>query len=87
EVVRDTYLLVHKSLEQSGVRLEIDLARPGPVRINRQELQQVLVNLIVNAVQATGAGGTVRVVSRTWGQTGIRLGVSDDGEGISAERQ
>ena len=85
EAVEDTFLLVQKSVEQAGVRLERDLRERGPVRINRQELQQVLVNLLVNAVQATGKGGTVRVLSRAWDHRGVRLGVADDGEGIPPE--
>jgi signal transduction histidine kinase len=61
EVVQDSLVLVRHLLERERVRLDNRCA-PGAVAtvaINRQELQQVLINLMVNAVQAM-AGGTDR---------------------------
>jgi two-component system, NtrC family, sensor kinase len=58
EVVQDSLVLVRHLLERERVRLD-NRCVPGSaprVAINRQELQQVLINLMVNAVQAMAEG-------------------------------
>jgi two-component system NtrC family sensor kinase len=56
-----------------------------PLRVNRSELQQVLLNLLINARDAMpGAGGEIKIeLART--DSGIRIVFSDTGEGIPAE--
>lgn len=59
EAVQDSLVLVRHLLERERVRLD-NRCMPGSaprVAINRQELQQVLINLMVNAVQAMAGGG------------------------------
>jgi PAS domain S-box-containing protein len=50
----------------TGIDLQSDLPSPGPtVRVNRNQLQQILTNLVTNAREATGAqGGVIRVTVR-----------------------
>lgn len=56
------------------------------VRINEADLQHVLLNLLLNAIQACGPGGHVTVQAR--GDDPVRILVTDDGEGIApADRQ
>ena len=55
------------------------------VRVNEAELQQVLLNLSLNAVQACEKGG--RVVLGASGDDPIRIHVTDDGCGIPPEIQ
>src|SRR5439155_6121177 len=69
---------------------------PVLARLDPSQLQQALANLVVNAIQASSAGGHVglRVDSRErWGAAHGRapgpyvvIAVADDGEGIPAER-
>jgi signal transduction histidine kinase len=57
------------------------------VRADRDRLEQVLVNLLTNAVKYTGAGGTIRVVvecAADGGTASVR--VSDTGRGIPADQ-
>lgn len=66
------------------VRLEIGPDLPLPV-VDPNQIQQVLVNLIHNAIQAiaaTGRPGTVRVTARRW-REGVALDVADDGPGMT----
>ena len=64
-------------------------AAQGRVRINLQELQQVLINLIVNAVQAMPEGGTLTLETSDrdahTDARGVRIVVRDTGGGIRAE--
>jgi signal transduction histidine kinase len=65
-----------------GVRLETDLAAGlPPVACRQNELEQVVVNLVVNAFQAVQGSGCVRVetIPRTGG---VLVRISDDGCGI-----
>jgi two-component system NtrC family sensor kinase len=88
-VLADCLVLSRHHLSKSSVRLEQKHTATRGAGINRQELQQVLINLIVNAVQAMPDGGTLTLASSDWDEggvaRGVRIDVSDTGEGIRAE--
>lgn len=65
-----------------AVRIPQDLPR---VRVDRGRLQQVLTNLVENAVKYNRAGGHVEVTARRLSEGGVRVTVVDDGIGIPAE--
>jgi two-component system NtrC family sensor kinase len=69
-------------VEEAGARLTVDIA-PNEIHgaIDRAALQQVVTNLVVNAAQASGKGGEVRL--RAWvTATELRFVVEDSGPGI-----
>lgn len=84
-----TLELLQLQLREEGTRVLVKAAAAVPrVSGNRVELQQVLVNLIVNAIEALRAAGTARpeiriTVTRS---SGGKLGVSvaDNGPGVPA---
>jgi signal transduction histidine kinase len=68
-------------------RLQLVRALPRflpPVNMVRHQLLQVLVNLLLNACDASGEDGTIRVEGDV-ADGAIRLAVVDEGEGIPAE--
>jgi len=74
-------LLRHRALDR-----EVELrAEPEPelprVALHEDALRQVLLNLAVNAVEATRPGGSV-VLGAHAGETGVELRVDDQGPGI-----
>lgn len=82
--------LIDPTARSRGVRLETGLPPPGFVRVrtDEAELQQVFVNLILNAVQASPSGGAVRIDATRAGLDegeSVRIGVSDNGCGIAPE--
>jgi signal transduction histidine kinase len=85
-LVRDTAELMRPSLATAGVALEIESSLPVPeVRGHPGRLQQVVLNLFTNAMDATAPGGTIRVAVRPVAdETWVELEVADSGRGISA---
>jgi hypothetical protein len=83
--VEEAIGLFEPHLRNTRVQLERDLA-PGlpPVRGIRREIQQVVVNLLLNARDAMPRGGTIRVATRSTG-AGVELVIADTGRGIPAE--
>jgi signal transduction histidine kinase len=77
-------LSLHR-FEQAGVALELDLGRNLPeVACDAPMLEQALINLLINACDASERGSIVRLSVREQG-TLVAFVVEDEGEGISAE--
>ncbi len=68
----------------SGVTVERRLAADiPPVRLDSDQMKRVLINLVDNAIEATGKQGTVTISTEfDRGRGRVRLGVADDGPGI-----
>jgi PAS domain S-box-containing protein len=72
----DKSIAIHTEFDQSPCRIVADSGR----------LQQVLRNLLTNAVKFTPAGGTITIQSRLLKDPGrLEIQVRDTGKGISAE--
>lgn len=86
EVIDGSLLLLRDQIRDKGLTLdrpEADLAATT-VRARHVQLEQVLVNLLQNAVQACGPGGQI-VLAITISAQAVCLSVTDDGPGVSPE--
>lgn len=87
--VADALLLVRHQIHAAAVESLSDMRATRMVEINRNELLQVLINLMVNALQAMPDGGKLSVSSRNWTAAddaeGVEITVADTGTGIAAE--
>jgi signal transduction histidine kinase len=84
-LARDTAELVRPGLASAKIDLEVRLepALP-PVRGRRDQLQQVILNLLMNAIDASLAGGRVELLTRARPDQGeVEVAVGDMGPGIS----
>jgi two-component system NtrC family sensor kinase len=86
EVVQNTLALVRHLQKSKQFELELKLTATHSVSINPNELQQVLVNLVVNAVHALKErGGRIEIETADWSGKGVVIHVRDNGVGIEEE--
>jgi len=86
-VAQSAVTLARMSPQQKRMKLEtIFRASPVPVMANASMLRQVLVNLLLNAMDACEENGCVKLVIENL-DGGIALGVHDNGSGIPPELQ
>jgi two-component system NtrC family sensor kinase len=86
-VVQKTLTLVQNMIDVQNIETIVRLKEGLPhVFIDEHQVQQVLVNLITNAVQAMSSGGRLFVASRTgMSKDTIEITVKDTGKGIQPE--
>lgn len=83
ELVRETLRLAGNQIKLAGVRLDVNI-RPDlpPLRGDRQQLSQVILNILINALDAMGSGGRIHIKASCQDQNLFVLKISDNGPGI-----
>ncbi|MDE0609912.1 MAG: ATP-binding protein [Anaerolineaceae bacterium] len=84
DLLRGVVQLNRKLFRQDGLRMEVDLPRLPPVRGNRDQLEQVFINLFLNARSAMSCGNSL-TLSASVVQDTVEIRVSDSGQGIAPE--
>jgi len=83
-VVEKVLVLTNKYLQHRHIALQRDILPNSPTVLATQgELEQVFLNLTLNAVEAMPQGGTLRVSSRLAKDGRLAVAFSDTGHGIS----
>src|SRR5207247_894395 len=90
DAVRYAVQCLEALIDQLGVTLELELAKDTPpAPHDADQLQQVLINLVKNAAEASAPGGKIAVSVGPWRARGHLLGaeisVRDQGPGIAPE--
>ena len=90
--LREVQTLLAPQLAAAGIQLLHENSSPARVRIDPQQIKQVLINLVQNAAESIGQNGTITLRAR---MSSVRLGdgaaenvvleVADTGKGISPE--
>jgi signal transduction histidine kinase len=91
EIVSSCIYLVHVQADRRGIKIEKELASEllrG--MLDRQQITQVILNLLLNAMDAIGEGfGTIRVrthrLQKPNGQEWVHIEIEDTGRGIPSE--
>lgn len=85
-LVRETAEMVRSGAEAKQIELTFDLPEPGPaVDVDPARLQQVLWNVLKNAVKFTPVGGRISTRVRSDGAK-VRLEIADTGRGLPEDR-
>lgn len=86
EVLQKTIKLIVNELRIHKVALELEISENlPPVYGDFQKLQQVFLNLIINAEQAIGEYGRIFIKARSVEDDRIRIDINDTGPGIDQE--
>jgi len=82
-VVRQSVSICEHLVERGGIELGVEVDPELPViQAVSGQLEQVLINLITNAVHAVESGGKVTVRAQTAGPAQVLLEVADSGPGV-----
>ena len=86
-MLEDTLHLLRAKLDQAGAQLRYNPpARPIAVEVNKGQLQQVFLNLVINSLQAMPHGGKI-LIECTFDAGVVHLDFSDTGGGIPPDLQ
>jgi signal transduction histidine kinase len=89
KVIRGCVVLTRKQAAFNDVTVEENLAEDLPeIYMDKAQIEQALINLALNAIEATGPGGNVTLNSRLASKlipNMVEITVSDTGKGISEE--
>ncbi len=69
---------------QHAVQVQVEIAQAGILRADEAQLGQALLNLLLNAVQASAPGSSVRLVGRA-DRDSAEIAVVDTGRGMAPE--
>ena len=88
-VVHDCLVLVQADLNNNDIELNCEFEPAPLVKIVEIELQQVLINLLINAIQAMPEGGSIHICvapAQRNAKTGTEVIIADTGAGISMDQ-
>ena len=84
QVIRDTLSLLEHQFKTAQIDVELDLSGElPPIHGNPGKLQQVFLNLLLNAKEAMPGGGSLRITTLVNGH--VEALISDSGSGIAPE--
>lgn len=97
DILDSTIILVNQPLKDKNIQLELDLY-PGlfPALADPEQMRQVFLNILLNAIQATPQGGKLQISTSNldggipWAsahgpERAVRVMIKDNGEGIPPE--
>jgi len=89
-MIEEVLVLVRHSIEKQKVELIQQINTTAEVQVNRPQVIQVLINLVVNAAHAIESKGKIWIRADDWIEhgkvIGVKVEVEDEGVGIAPER-
>ncbi len=86
EIIKSVCQMASADAEKSKIQIETRLGKKlRDVVVDRNQVQQALHNIVINAIHATGQGGKIAI--RSWEKRNkVLISVKDTGEGVSKEQ-
>lgn len=86
-IIKETLVLVEREMRKYRVSVETQIQQVPPANAVGNQIQQVLLNLLINARQATAEGGRILIgLSHDVTNDTVDLTVRDTGSGIPADK-
>lgn len=86
KVIHNSIALLRTQAESNGIVLNAELTEPVYLEIDTDQMTQVFMNILMNAIQILPVGGKVNI--KLYTQEAIaKVEISDDGPGMTAEIQ
>jgi two-component system phosphate regulon sensor histidine kinase PhoR len=85
ELVEDVLRYIQEAAEKKKISISLELPTPLMVKADRNYLEQILINLIDNAIKYGREGGKITVSAVQRNQSEVEISVSDNGIGIPKE--
>jgi two-component system sensor histidine kinase HydH len=83
EILEHTLGVLEPELAKKKAEVEKQYERElPPVRVDRDQLSQAFLNLLINSLEAMGEGGRIRVGIRREDQDSLKVSIGDTGKGI-----
>ena len=82
KLIKDSILLVHHEIMIKNAEIRTFQQDDCIVTIDPQELQQVLINLLLNAVHAISENGIIEINTHKLDNGDVRINITDNGTGI-----
>jgi two-component system NtrC family sensor kinase len=87
DAVKEVVGFLEKEISFRNIRLELNLSQNLPkIVTDKGQIQQVLLNIINNAIDAVEEGGIIDISSNTKDQQVIRVSIQDNGSGIPKDK-
>ena len=87
ELIRSVFELLEMKASKKGISLVFDMDYPEPIMVHadKEKIQQVLTNLVVNSIKYGHQDGTTEVSVENLIKNKVIVRVTDNGEGIAEE--
>ena len=88
EVVNESVLLTKKQAAFKDIKVKADMEADIPeLMFDKGQIEQAIINLLLNAVEATPEGGTVAIsTAHNTNRNCARIIISDSGQGIDSDK-
>jgi signal transduction histidine kinase len=86
DLIRHICAMLKPQAESKDIHLNVDVSHAVNVQADYNQMTQVIMNLLMNAIQVLPQGGQV-LVSISESSNQVTLSIADDGAGISAENE
>jgi len=86
EITKSVYDIVIRESSASNIRVNLSLDPYAPsILSDAPLLRQVLLNIVMNAIQAIGANGEINLRTKSQNKSWVDIEIQDDGCGICEE--
>ena len=84
-VINRVVLLVKRDMLPDNISIETELSRIPKIYIDEGQIERVIINLILNSIQAMPDGGIIKLITEKDKDNYVNIIVEDNGAGIPKE--